>query len=154
MMSTGDIPSISNVYTANTTYTPEMFAAVGGVGQGLGPAFGQPVRLAAVPTPEPASKLKKEKEDMASKRRLVQVIVIDPDENMPLEHCLLYRGDQKLTDATDQELFFELDIKELLAQHNEKRVTYHDKKIKERVQKLEPARVRDLRMVIVTAAEF
>lgn len=89
-----------------------------------------------------------------SKRRLVQVLIADPNENIPIEQCLLYRGDQKLTDANDQELFFELDIKDILAKHNEARVKIVDKKVKERTEYLEPAKIRDLKMVVVTVAEF
>lgn len=87
-------------------------------------------------------------------RRLVQVFIADPNDNIPLEQCLLYKGEQKLTDLTDQELFFEVDIKSILAAHNEKRVNMIDKKIKERTEHLEPARVRDLKMVVATLATF
>lgn len=94
-----------------------------------------------------------EKPKMAA-RRLVQVFIADPNENVPLEDSLLYSGDQKLTDATDQELFFEIDIKSLLDKHNEKRVKMIDKKVKERTEHLEPAKIRDLKMVVVTVAGF
>ena len=47
-----------------------------------------------------------EEEDMG--RRLVKVIIIDPNENVPLEDAVLYMGEEVLTDLTDQELFFEL----------------------------------------------
>lgn len=87
-------------------------------------------------------------------RRMVQVIVVDPNENITLEDCCLYQGDPKMTDATDQELFFELDIKQMLASHNEKRVKVVDKKVKDRVEYLEPAKVRDLKMVVVNIASF
>lgn len=96
----------------------------------------------------------KEMQVTTSTRRLVQVIIADPNENVPLEDCLIYRGDPKLTDLNDQELFFELDIRDLLAKHNEKRITFIDKKVKERVEKLEPAKIRDLKMVVVTIAGF
>lgn len=87
-------------------------------------------------------------------RRLVQVFIADPNENVPLESSLLYSGEQKLTDATDQELFFEIDIKGILDKHNEKRVKMVDKKVKERVEHLEPAKIRDLKMVVVNVAGF
>jgi hypothetical protein len=87
-------------------------------------------------------------------RRLVKVIVMDPNENIPLDKCILHSGEEKLTDLDDQELFFELDIKALLAAHNEERVKIADKKVKERVEHLEPARIRDLKMVVVTVAQF
>lgn len=85
-------------------------------------------------------------------RRVVQVFVADPNENVSLDDCLLFKGAEKLTDATDQELFFELDIKDLLEKHNAKRVKIIDKKVKDRTEYLEPAKVRDLKMVVVTVA--
>lgn len=87
-------------------------------------------------------------------RRLVQVFIADPNESIPLEDSLLYSGDQKLTDLTDQELFFEIDMKGVLATHNAKRVKVVDKKVKERTEYLEPAKIRELRMVVVTVASF
>jgi hypothetical protein len=95
-----------------------------------------------------------EKKVATPARRLVKVIIVDPDENLPLENCLLYSGEEKLTDATDQELFFELDIKTMLSSHNEKRVKVVDKKVKERTEYLEPAKIRDLKMVVVNVASF
>jgi len=85
-------------------------------------------------------------------RRLVQVIIADTNENIPLEDCLLFKGEEKLTDSNDQELFFELDIRDMLAQHNEKRVKIIDKKVKDRTEYLEAAKIRDLKMVVVTVA--
>ena len=87
-------------------------------------------------------------------RRIVQVFVADPNENLSLEDCLLFKGEEKLTDATDQELFFELDIKELLEKHNINRIKIIDKKVKDRTEYLEPAKVRDLKMVVVTVANL
>lgn len=89
-----------------------------------------------------------------SARRLVQVFIADPDENVPMADCLLFKGDQKLTDLTDQELFFEIDIKSILDKHNEKRVKLVNKKVKERTENLEPAKIRDLKMVVVNVAQF
>lgn len=90
----------------------------------------------------------------ANTRRLVKVVIVDPNDNIPLDKCLLYSGEEKLTDATDQELFFEIDIKDLLAKHNEVRVKLVDKKVKERTDYLEPAKIRDLKMVVVNIATF
>ena len=92
--------------------------------------------------------------EMSVTRRLVQVIIVDPNDNIPLDQCLLYHGEPKLTDATDQELFYEIEIKDLLSKHNEKRVNIVDKKVKERTELLEPAKIRDLKMVVVTIASF
>jgi hypothetical protein len=99
------------------------------------------------------NQLQQEKLPMAS-RRLVKVVIVDPNENVPLDNCILYSGEEKLTDATDQELFFEIDIKGILDKHNEKRVTFIDKKVKERTENLEPAKIRDLKMVVVNVATF
>ena len=87
-------------------------------------------------------------------RRLVQVFIADPNENVPLDQALLYTGEQKFTDATDQELFFEIDINTILKSYNEKRVKFIDKKVKERTEYLEPAKIRDLKMVVVNIASF
>lgn len=87
-------------------------------------------------------------------RRLVQVFIADPDKRVPLKDSLLYRGEQQLTDLTDQELFFELDIKKLLDTHNEKRVKIVDKDIKDRTEYLEEVKIRDLKMVVTTVANF
>ncbi|KRQ94953.1 hypothetical protein CQ12_38095, partial [Bradyrhizobium jicamae] len=89
-----------------------------------------------------------------SNRRLVKVVIVDPNENIPLDDCVLYSGDEKLTDSTDQELFFEIDIKGILEAHNDKRVKVIDKRVKERTEHLEPAKIRDLKMVVVNIATF
>lgn len=91
---------------------------------------------------------------MATQTRLVQVLIADPNDNIPLDRRLLYKGDQKLTDLTDQELYFEIDIKSLLDKHNALRTTLVNKLIKDRTEHLEPARIRDLKMVVVLIAQF
>jgi hypothetical protein len=77
-----------------------------------------------------APKPKKELPIMTA-RRLVQVFIADPDENVPLDQSMLYSGEQKLTDATDQELFFEIDMKSALEKHNAERIKLVNKKDKE-----------------------
>src|SRR6478609_5351509 len=77
-----------------------------------------------------------EKGKPMSQRRLVKVIIADPDLNVPLEQCVLYSGEEKMTDATDQELFFEIDIKSALEKHNERRTKIIDRKVKERTEYL------------------
>lgn len=101
-----------------------------------------------------AGLIQPQEEDTVMARRLVQVVVADPDENVPLDQALIYEGKPKFTDATDQELYFELDIQALLKKHNEARVKIVNKKVKERTEYLEPARVRELKMVVVTIATF
>lgn len=87
--------------------------------------------------------------NMAVTRRVVQVIIADTNENIPLGDCILHKGEEQVTDLTDQELFFELDIKSMLSAHNEKRTKIVDKKVKDRIEHLEPAKIRDLKMVVV-----
>lgn len=99
----------------------------------------------------------KEPVQMANQTRVIRVYVADTDENLEVEKRLLYTGDEKLTDATDQELFYDVPINDLLSKHNEFRKTITDKKQSEkfgRDVKLEPIRIRDLKMTIVTIASF
>lgn len=89
--------------------------------------------------------------------RIVKVFIVDTNENIPLEKRVIYSSDEKLTDLTDQELFFEANPAAMLAQHNELRAKTIDKKASERANKdvfLEPARIRDLKMVVVDVAAF
>ena len=120
----------------------------------LGPFQVQDHRFgAARPTPPPAPQ--GNVQIMANPtRRLVQVFIADPNENVPLKQCLLYSGEQQVTDLTDQELFFEIDLKVILEKHNAERVKMLDRSIKERSEYLEPARIRDLKMTVVTIAQF
>jgi len=133
-----------NIVTGTTAINP--FAMLGqqqlvgdlrGRTQPFNPQEDQPMPASATPT-----------------RRLVQVLIADADENVPLAQSLLYQGGQKLTDATDQELFYEIDIKALLTEHNAARTKLINKKVKERTEYLEPARIRDLKMIVVTVATF
>lgn len=90
-------------------------------------------------------------------RRIVQIFIADPDINVPLDSALLYKSEPKFTDATDQELYFEVPIVELLSKHNAKRATWPDKEASRKSGKdvlLEAAKIRDLKMVVVTIASF
>jgi hypothetical protein len=152
-----DTPTIASSSYASAT-VPLAFvnanAAVGGLGLAIdnnANALWKKSAFQQLDHPAPPAK---QEPPMAATRRLVQVFIADPNENIPLADSLLYSGDQKLTDATDQELFFEIDIKDILAKHNEKRAKTVDKKVKERVEYLEPAKIRDLKMVVVNVASF
>lgn len=109
------------------------------------------LRDAAAVSPYPITK---EEEPMANQRRLVQVFIADPDDNVPLADALIYRGEPVFTDLTDQELFFDIDLKGALDAHNAKRTKMVNKKVKERTEHLEPARIRDLKMTVVNIATF
>lgn len=102
-------------------------------------------------------KPKQPKESPVPASRIVKVFIADPNENLPLDKRILYSGDEKLTDLTDQELFFEVPIKELLDAHNAVRAATRDRKQTEKFGRevfLEPVRIRDLKMVVTTVAEF
>lgn len=131
--------------------------------QGLSPMMAEPnfgdlvkvQRMLAPPVTRTVTKsTTKEAKVAAPARRLVRVLVVDPDENVPTDKCLLHAGSEQFTDATDEELFFDIDIKGILAAHNEYRITLTEKGKTEKAKKLEPARIRDLKMVVVTLATF
>lgn len=89
--------------------------------------------------------------------RFVKIYIVDPTDDLKLEDRVLYRGEEQLTDLTDQELFFELPIKDLLEKHNTKRVGVLNKRASEKAGKdvfLEPVRVRDLKMSVTDVAKF
>ena len=117
-------------------------------------ALGMKLPAVAELTSTPAH-IAKEPPVAQTKRRLVRVLVVDPSDSVPVDRCLLHAGAEQFTDSTDQELFFDIDIRSILEKHNEYRVTLDDKSSKaETPKKLEPARIRDLKMVVVTLAEF
>jgi len=149
----GDLPAMaSSSYSASALNIAEMGINAAGLNQfQVSPVVMAPALRGLVP--HPMQQPKKEKPAMVT-RRLVQVFIADPDDNVPLNQSLLYSGQQKLTDATDQELFFEIDIKSILDNYNDERVKVRDKKVKERIEYLEPAKIRDLKMVVVNIATF
>jgi len=163
----GDMPSISDASHAHTIYgLGNLSVPVGtiaatntvGIVNISQSASGFPLVRGQALTPHQRLNTtineNQEKTIMIPARRLVQVFIADPDENVPLEQSMLYSGTQKLTDATDQELFFEIDMKTILEIHNEKRIKLVNKKVKERTEYLEPAKIRDLKMVVVNVATF
>lgn len=102
---------------------------------------------------KPLLQISKDKPMAATSLRLARVIIFDPTDALPLESRVLVVTSEKLTDSTDEELYFDLDIKGLLEKHNEVRKATRDKKASERAGKdvfLEPIRIRDLRMTVVS----
>lgn len=147
-----NLPTMVGSAAASSTYSADaLFANNAVAGNGL--AFKNAVLQAGGMVPTTAL-IKPQGAAPMSTRRIVQVFVADPNDNLSLDDCLLFKGEEKLTDATDQELFFELDIKNMLEIHNAKRIKIVDKKVKDRTEYLEPAKVRDLKMVVVTVASL
>lgn len=153
--------SLSNLPQMTTsTYASQVYDGTGNQTFGLGNAVGgglvnlQAMKAINHQDVNNLMNIMKEEKVTKQSRRLIKVIIMDPDDKVPLNNCILYTGSEKLTDLTDQELFFELDIKNLLNTHNAERIKIVDKTVKERTENLEPIKVRDLRMVVVTVASF
>lgn len=152
MVSAREMPQMYSSTRASTAYElPDAAMAKGGVGIAVGTAgnIAEPRRMTqpiwnAQPSPPPV------KDTHMTANRIVQIYIADTYDSIPLDKRLIYEGKSFFTDLTDQELFFALDVNGILTAHNEYRVTVRDKKIKDRVEMLEPARVRDLKMVVVT----
>lgn len=122
-------------------------------------AFGEILRRVQQDQPikQPVVNNQPTTETTMSAARIVKVFIADANENLPLDKRVLYSGDERLTDLTDQELFFDVPIADLLAKHNEVRKATVDKTQAEKFGRdifLEPARIRDLKMVVVTVAQF
>lgn len=166
-----ETPAINNMsYVSNTLTAGDLFGhnvytkTSGGSGYHYYPMRDEQQKLdelmKQLPVkPAQAEPIKEEKKKMADKptRRLVRVIIVDADENLPLDKCLLYQGQETFTDLTDQELFFEIDIKPLLDKHNDYRKAVVDKKLTQKLGKdafLEPVKIRDLKMTVVEIAVF
>lgn len=167
-MATGDLPKMFTSSRDTSSYTTANL--MGGVGAAVPTAsiFAQRVSGAATAWPDHYGEqdveakvftktiTEPEKAKMAAKnqRRMVQVFIMDPDPAVPLNDAMVYRGDQHLTEATDQELFFELPMKQLLDEHNARRSKVINKKVLDRTEYLEPTRIGNLSMVVVNVAVF
>lgn len=168
LQNANNLPQISNAMHTHSVYNGMGQATTGGMGHasGLGSTFhnqamGSPFDFRGsqqedhfIEAIRQHQQEIKETKMADPKRRLIKVIIVDPDDKVPLDKCLLYSGSEKLTDLTDQELFFEIEIKDVLHDHNEVRKKIINKSVKERTEFLEPIKVRDLRMVVVTVAQF
>lgn len=165
-----ELPSISTTtYTSSLLHSPELgaFHAVAGNGFCLERRV-NPERLGQQEDYskllEAANQLKPKlpvtpfiPKEIKMTTRLVKVIIADPNDNLPLESRLLYNGPEHLTDMTDQDLYFDLEISALLKKHNVLRATTLDKKATEKSGRdvfLEPLRVSGLKMIVVNIATF
>jgi hypothetical protein len=92
----------------------------------------------------PAVEIHFREAQMTTVRRIVQIYVVDPDEAVPVDKALLHHDGPRLTDATDDELRYELNLPALLEKHNAYRAELE----------LEPARIRDVKIEIVTMVRF
>lgn len=150
-----ELPTVTSSAYASSVLDPRLFVGQGIAQAGLGHAGGLMQQFVAERANIAAPAAQPKEQPMSA--RIVKVFIADSNENLPLEKRVIYSGEEKLTDLTDQELFFEVPIADLLAKHNEVRAATVDKKQAEKFGRdifLEPARIRDLKMVVVNVAAF
>ena len=102
-------------------------------------------------------KIQKKEKNMKRVKRLVQVIVVDPDPKVPDEKSILHYSNEFLTSKTDEELKFELDLKTLLETHNKVRKAIEDEVASDKRNKtvyLKPVRISDLVIEVFENFEF
>lgn len=151
-----EMPSIAASTYSSSSVDP--LAAIGLVAPPLDRRIFGDQNMALKMLANPINQAINQGNQVTSTARIVKVFIADPNENLPLDKRVLYSGEERLTDLTDQELFFEVPIKELLDKHNsDTRTKTADKKASEKAGRdvfLEPIRIRDLKMVVVTVAQF
>lgn len=156
-----ETPSITKNFYLSNTYTGDDIGSALAAASATGGRAALLMKAAPGPREDTwraasSSQVRTEEKDEWT-MRIVKVFIVDANENIPLEQRVLYRGDEKLTDLTDQELFFEIGIQPLLAAHNQMRITVLDRKASTAMGKpvhLEPVRIRDLKMNVVEVAKF
>lgn len=91
-----------------------------------------------------------------AKARVIQVFIADNDCNIEVAKRLLYKGEQLFTDLSDQDLFYDIEIKALITKHNEYRATVLNESKSTATEKvfLKPIKVSELSMVVAVLAEF
>lgn len=138
-------------------YYGQVFPVVSPIGEAgtrdLGPGLPSPVSAYNFTWIDGTAQI--EEEEM--NRRYVHVLIVDPDERIPVESALLYAGTTYLTDMTDEEVFLSLDLGTLLEKHNVVRETILDEEETRKRGKdvyLPPIRIRDLAKRVVVVATF
>lgn len=155
-MSVDDTPNMTS-----STYSSNVYAAGTGIWEKPGSADNEsnpwPNKKAMAAFQEHQKHITNEEIPMTEQRRVVMVFIVDTDKNLPLENAVLHQGNQQFTDLTDEELFYELNIKEMIDQHNKTRAGILNKKVTEKMGRdvyLDPIRIRDLTMNVVAVATF
>ena len=94
---------------------------------------------------------------MINNTRVVRVFIADTNTNIPVDKRILYEVKEITTDLTDQELFFEIDINNILKKHNKFRSTVLNEDLSDSTGKdikLKNTKIRDLFMTVVNIASF
>lgn len=116
----------------------------------------QMMREKTKPEARPVKAVAQRKEIIMA-NRIVRVVIFDPSKDLPENKRVLHMGDDMLTDKTDNELFFDVGVTELLGAHNDHRKTVVNKKASEKFGRdifLEPIRLSELTMGILVLATF
>lgn len=90
-------------------------------------------------------------------RRLVEIIAVDRDVNVPFDKAVIFQGERRITDLSDHELMFEAKLDEALATYNQYRVTVRDEDRSATARSdvyLKPLRLKDLRAIVITHAAW
>lgn len=74
-------------------------------------------KITYVPEDTSETNTKKEKK-MSQQRRMVHVLVVDPDLKVPDEQSVLHDSKEFVTSKTDEELKYDLNLKTMLEEHN------------------------------------
>lgn len=156
-MNIGDLPQFIKSAYGNTNYNLNQVATGGWVPTTSTSieAYQQGKLGQAGVVPPQATKPKGQSKPM-SDLRIVRVYIADTNKYIPVDKRIIYSGAEQITNLDDQELFFEIDVKKLLDKHNEFRGTIRNKaeSTKDTIVYLEPARIRDLKMIVVDIAKF
>ena len=94
---------------------------------------------------------------MVNNTRVVRVFIADADTNVPIDKRIIYEGEEIVTDLTDQELFFEIDINTILKDYNKVRTTILNQDLSDSTGRdvmLKEIKIRDLFMTVVNIASF
>jgi hypothetical protein len=82
-----------------------------------------------------------------SRHRIMEFYLIDLNESIPIEKSIIYHGERRVTDKTDEEIWIEIGVDEILKKYNEYRVTVVNKHLSENSGRdvyLEPIEFRDV----------
>lgn len=94
---------------------------------------------------------------MENNTRVIRIFIADADTNVDINDRILYQGKEIVTELTDQELFFELNITDILNSHNMDRVKMLNKDLSDSTGRdvyLKKIKIRDLVMTVVNIASF
>ena len=104
--------------------------------------------------------LKEEKEQKGEyyiMKRLVQLVVVDPDKRVEDNQSLVYMGPTLLTSIGDEDLILETDLREALAKHNDRRGAIEDEDRSDKRNKsvyLKPRKLSELEIRVVVLETF